>query len=150
MLTITLQKKIISQLSWRDHRLSRCRCGWHHWLPFLHWLKRMGTSHQWSHSRQLREAVEEARESQRCSMMKCVFALVVLWHLCYSTKSLNMTLNKEMIDRLEILNKLYKGNKVNISSVSIMHWYYHTLFNCSIQRLCHYVSVVKYFTLSDC
>ena len=56
-------------------------------------------------------------------MIKSVFALVVLLHLCYNAE-VNFNLSVEIIGGLEQLIKLNQENKVNITSVSI-----HTLFD---------------------
>lgn len=59
-------------------------------------------------------------------MMKCVLAFVVLLHFC-SSFTLNRDLNREILQGLDILRKLYSHNKVNLTSVSIMHHLYHNI-----------------------
>ncbi|XP_077388937.1 uncharacterized protein LOC144026221 [Festucalex cinctus] len=50
-------------------------------------------------------------------MMKCVFALVLLLHFCYSADDcVNFNLRMEMIGRLDRLNKLYKTKPLFIAS----------------------------------
>lgn len=52
-------------------------------------------------------------------MMKCVFALALMLHFCYSAdNSVNFNLHTEMIERLGKLNKLYKVKQLKITSVS--------------------------------
>ncbi|KAM9833629.1 uncharacterized protein ACBT44_007300 [Syngnathus typhle] len=46
-------------------------------------------------------------------MMKCMFALVLLLHFCYSV---NFNLNSEMIARLDKLNELYRKKELQITS----------------------------------
>lgn len=51
------------------------------------------------------------RTRQRCMIMKSVFALVVLLHLCDGSTS-DMGLNSEIIIRLKRLNTLFRSDKV--------------------------------------
>lgn len=88
------------------------------------------------HTTLRKEAVKEVRDRRRSIMMKFVFALVVLWHLCYSTH-IDPNLNNEMIDGLINISSA----KVVNSSVSIMHRYLILHFH-----MCQ-VSVVCCFTL---
>lgn len=106
-------------------------------FSLLTWLykKECAASDHTIHTTLRKEAVKEVRDRRRSSMMKFVFALVVLWHLCYSAP-IDPNLNDEMIDRLEALG----DTKVINSSVSIMHRYYNILLYLILNTTFSYVS----------
>ncbi|XP_078117633.1 uncharacterized protein LOC144525005 [Sander vitreus] len=84
-------------------------------------------------------------------MMKFVFALVFLLHFCFSD-NVNLTLNEEIIKRLDVLNDLYKQKKVNFTSpmVHMPKMAKHThpsscvsVFATKLKHLLDYVTVPK-------
>lgn len=60
------------------------------------------------------------RETYSCNM-KCLLTFVVLLHLCYS---FNTELNTEIIEQLKKLRDLCLNNKLNVTLVSMMYYYY--------------------------
>lgn len=79
------------------------------------------------------------RTRQRCMIMKSVFALVVLLHLCDGSTS-DMGLNSEIIIRLNRLNTLFRSDKVVL--VSITHWY---MFLNDCHNLTYYIFSALWF-----
>lgn len=83
-----------------------------------------------THIEDIEKLCKKRERETYCCNMKCLLTLVVLLHLCYG---FNTTLNKEIIERLQKLSNIHQNNKLNVTLVSMMYYYY--ISPCFFQQI---------------